>query len=57
MFLRNSQFFVTNMSHSRWFQSRTLGFMPNALPFEVDLPVRVPERIKSVQNTMSQLDL
>ena len=27
---------VTKMPHFRWFQSRTLGFMPNALPFEVD---------------------
>ena len=33
--LKKSQFFVTKMSHSRGFQPRTLGFMPNDVPFEV----------------------
>ena len=29
-------FFFTKMSYSRGFQPRTLGFMPNDVPFEVD---------------------
>ena len=40
MFLFNTDWWwmdvVTKMPHFRWFQSRTLRFMLNALPFEMD---------------------